>query len=200
MRVHNLFPTPVVIFKLDKGLSKEELNFLLNLKTKKNTGNTISVNDKVLKRREMFKLKCFIEKCLHEYFVFVHAPNKTIKPYITQSWVNYTTKDQFHHKHTHPNSFISGVFYVKTDVKKDKIYFFKDGYAQIKLTTDNYNLYNSDSWWLEVEENSLILFPSSLTHAVEKIKTDLRVSLSFNTFLKGNFGDSEDMTDLRLEN
>ena len=71
---------------------------------------------------------------------------------------------------------------------------------QIKLTTDNYNLYNSDSWWLEVEENSLILFPSSLTHAVEKIKTDLRVSLSFNTFLKGNFGDSEDMTGLKLEN
>ena len=61
-------------------------------------------------------------------------------------------------------------------------------------------MYNSDSWWLEVEENSLILFPSSLTHAVEKIETDLRVSLSFNTFLKGNFGDSENMTGLRLEN
>ena len=59
MRVHNLFPTPVAIFKLDKGLSKEELNFLLNLKTRENTGNTTSVNDKVLKRREMFKLKCF---------------------------------------------------------------------------------------------------------------------------------------------
>ena len=200
MRVHNLFPTPVVIFKLDKGLPKEELNFLLNLKTKPNQGNKLSFDDKVLKHREMFELKNYIEKCLHEYFVSVHAPNKPVKPYITQSWVNYTTKDQFHHKHAHPNSFISGVFYIKSDKKKDKIHFFKDGYAQIKLTTDNYNLYNSDSWWLEVEENSLILFPSSLTHAVEKIETDLRVSLSFNTFLKGNFGDSENMTGLRLEN
>ena len=200
MKFHNLFPTPVVIFKLSKGLSKKELNFLLNLKTKSNRGNRSSFDDKVLKHREMFELKNYIEKCLHEYFVSVHAPNKPVKPYITQSWVNYTTKGQFHHKHAHPNSFISGVFYVKSDVNKDRIYFFKDGYTQIRIPTKDYNLYNSDSWWLEVEEDSLILFPSSLSHAVEETQTDFRVSLSFNTFLKGNIGDSEEMMGLRLEN
>ena len=198
MRVHNLFPTPVVIFKLDKGLSKEELNFLLNLKTKENTGNTTSVNDKVLKRREMFKLKCFIEKCLHEYFVSVHAPNKTIKPYITQSWVNYTTKDQFHHKHAHPNSFISGVFYVQADKTKDKIYFYKEENKQIKIPAKEYNLFNSESWWFETGTNDLVIFPSNLIHMVEKVVGKERISLSFNTFLKGYIGEDTELTGLHI--
>ena len=37
---------------------------------------------------------------------------------ITQSWINFTKKGEYHHPHAHPNSLISGVFYVEAD--KDK--------------------------------------------------------------------------------
>jgi hypothetical protein len=36
----------------------------------------------------------------------------SVTPYITQSWLNYTETNQYHHKHEHPNSLVSGVFYV----------------------------------------------------------------------------------------
>jgi hypothetical protein len=54
---------------------------------------------------------------------------------LTQSWLNYTKPGQFHHKHAHPNSFISGVLYMKAARQRDKIYFYKDGYKQISLPT-----------------------------------------------------------------
>jgi len=113
--------------------------------------------------------------------------------------LNYCKKGEFHHQHKHPNSFISGIFYVKSNANKDKIYFYKNQYQQLSITTKNYNLYNSESWWLEVETGDLILFPSSLEHKVATVETDLRVSLSFNTFLKGTLGSNRELTELVLE-
>jgi uncharacterized protein (TIGR02466 family) len=119
--------------------------------------------------------------------------------YITQSWANYTEQGQFHHKHAHPNSFISGVFYVQSDNAKDRIYFYKDGYSQLKVPPKEWNLYNSDSWWFEAITGRLVLFPSSLTHMVVAVESEkTRVSLSFNTFLKGYVGSEDELTGLRL--
>ena len=42
-------------------------------------------------------------------------------------------KGEFHHKHNHSNSFLSGVFYVKVEEDMDQIMFFKEGYSQVKL-------------------------------------------------------------------
>jgi uncharacterized protein (TIGR02466 family) len=199
MTIHNLFPTPVQFFKLDRELKKKEHSFLLNQKQRKNSGNATSVNNYILKEKELFNLKSFLELSLNKYFKEICKPSTDVKPYITQSWVNYCKKGEFHHIHTHPNSFISGIFYVQADVNKDKIYFFKDGYKQLLIPTNDFNLYNSTSWWFEVKTGDLILFPSSLTHKVETVETDLRISLSFNTFLKGTLGVNNDLSELILE-
>jgi len=199
MTIYNLFPTPVQFFKLNRKLRKLENNFLLNQEQRKNSGNTSSINNYILQEKELFNLKCFIELSLNKYFKKVYAPAEDVEIYITQSWLNYCKKGQFHHQHRHPNSFVSGIFYVQADANKDKIYFYKDEYKQLSVTTNKYNLYNSDSWWLEVKTGDLILFPSSLTHKVETVETDLRVSLSFNTFLKGNLGNNQELTELVLE-
>jgi hypothetical protein len=83
---------------------------------------------------------------------------------------------------------------------KDKIYFYRDGYQQIKLPTDQWNLHNSESWWFEVGAGDLMLFPSSLTHMVETVQGDERVSLAFNTFPVGYVGEEESLTALHLRN
>ena len=45
----------------------------------------------------------------------------------------------------------------------------------------------------------LVLFPSSLAHMVEQTESqDTRISLSFNTFLKGLIGDEPTLTALHL--
>jgi uncharacterized protein (TIGR02466 family) len=106
-------------------------------------------------------------------------------------------KNQYHHKHQHPNSFISGVFYINSNKEFDKIKFFKEDYKTIKPEVTNWNLYNSESWWFPVETGDIVLFPSSLSHCVEVKKGDnTRISLAFNTFVKGCVGNNKNLTEL----
>ena len=199
MNTHNLFPTAVTYFDFGSKLTDLELKFITEQETRNNDGNTTSVNNNLFESAELAEVARFCEESLQQYFKEVYAPKHDVIPYITQSWANYTKKGQWHHKHEHPNSFISGVFYVQAQKDIDKIYFYKNGYQQIKLPTDNYNLYNSDSWWLGVETGQLILFPSHLTHMVQTVQTDeTRISISFNTFLKGYVGNDIELTGLHL--
>ena len=196
---HNLFPTPVAFFSLGRALNVKENRFLLNLEQKPNDGNTTSKDRKLLDDTKLASLREFMDASVASYFKEIYSPKNEVSLRITQSWVNYTKPGQWHHKHAHPNSFISGVFYIKANKETDRIYFYKEGYQQIKLPVDQFNLYNSESWWLPVGEGELILFPSSFTHMVEAVKgEDLRVSMSFNTFPVGYVGDDDSLTGLHL--
>ena len=129
------------------------------------------------------------------------APSRTClnQSNLKQSWANYTEAGQYHHKHAHPNSVVSGVFYPQANREFDKIYFYKDGYERIKVPAAEYNHYNSESWWFEVGAGDLILFPSHLTHMVQTKEDDnTRISIAFNTFLKGYIGSDESLTGLHL--
>ena len=135
-----------------------------------------------------------------DYFDKVVCTDNSIVPYITQSWLNYTKTDQFHHMHNHPNSYISGVFYIDVDDKVDKITFHKANYLAIELYKTKYNIFNSNSWRYPVKTGDIILFPSSLEHAVDKKKgTNIRISLSFNVFLKGTIGNKFKKTELVIK-
>lgn len=198
--IHNLFPTPVGIYQLDRDLTAKELSFLKNQETRNNMGNTTSIDNTILKAKELTQLRDFVETKVSDYFTTVYNPKHKVNLKITQSWTNYTEPGQYHHKHAHPNSFVSGVFYIQADKNKDKIYFFRDGYEQIKFPPSEWNVWNSESWWFEAETCKLILFPSSLTHMVQTVESDqTRISLSFNTFPVGSVGEEMDLTGLKLE-
>ena len=95
---------------------------------------------------------------------------------------------------------VSGVFYINADEKLDKIKFFKEHtYSTITLPTNNYNIFNSTSWWFTVKTGDIVLFPSSLTHMVEtKDGDNVRTSLAFNVFVEGKIGDNKGLTELIL--
>jgi uncharacterized protein (TIGR02466 family) len=197
--VNNLFPTPVAFFKFGRDLTKSELDFIKDQEHYANNGNTTSKDRKILKNKELTEIRNFIEDSMLEYFKVIHSPKFDVSLYITQSWANYTEQGQYHHKHSHQNSLVSGVFYPQANREVDKIYFYKDGYEQIKITASEYNHYNSESWWYEVGAGDLILFPSSLTHMVQTKEDDnTRISIAFNTFLKGQIGSDESLTGLNL--
>lgn len=199
MIIHNLFPTPIGSFKMDREFTKEELDFILKQETRPNQGNTTSKDSNLFDREEMRSVHDFCKESINKYLQAVYAPKNDISLYVTQSWANYTQPGGYHHKHAHPNSFVSGILYVQADPEKDKIHFFREGYQQLKLPTENFNLYNSESWWFESVPGQLYLFPSSTTHMVQNTKSmDTRVSISFNTFLKGNVGEDVDLTGLHL--
>ena len=63
--------------------------------------------------------------------------------YVTQSWLNWTEPGGFHHSHYHPNSFISGVFYINANGSSDRIDFSKERHDHFDIEAGEYNLYNS---------------------------------------------------------
>jgi len=200
MIIHPLFPEPVYASKLDRVLTKEELKILNEhkKKTKKNAGNSRTKDSYVLEHKTLNNLKKDLHTKVMDYFDKVICTDNPITPYITQSWFNYTKSDQFHHKHNHPNSLISGVFYINADKEVDSITFHKDFLEDgIKLNTTKYNMFNAISCTFPVETGNILLFPSSLIHGVGKKKgNNIRISLSFNVFIKGTIGNKNDLTEL----
>lgn len=199
MNLYNIFPTSVAKFELGREFTSEEMQFVTSQSTHTNMGNTTSNNRYVFRDDTMAKLREFAESCLDQYLKTVYVPKHNVKLQVTQSWLNYTKPGQFHHKHSHQNSFVSGVLYLKAARERDKIYFYKDGYEQINLQADNYNLFNSSSWWFEVGSGDLMLFPSSLTHMVQTVEGEERISLAFNSFPVGYIGEETTLTSLHVE-
>ena len=199
--INGIFPTPIYISKIDRKLTKKELSFIdkTKLDVYKNEGNTTSNNNYILNHKEFKDLKTFLDLIVKDYFEKVISPTKEIKPYITQSWLNYTETNQYHHKHAHPNSLISGVFYINCHEEHDKIKFYNDKYSTIKPEVKDWNIWNSETWWFSVKTGDVILFPSSLTHMVETKQGDnTRISLAFNVFIKGTVGSNKELTELIL--
>lgn len=197
-----IFPTPIYITKLNRDLTREEMLFVNEnkLNSYKNESNLTSKNSYVL-NHEIFKnLKLELNLKIKDYFDKVICANDKTIPYITQSWLNYTKKNQYHHKHNHVNSFVSGVFYINCDEQFDKIKFFKDSYQAISPEIKEWNFWNSEVFTFPVKTGNVIMFPSSLNHMVETKEGDnIRISLAFNIFVHGTMGTKERMTELVLK-
>jgi uncharacterized protein (TIGR02466 family) len=200
-KINGIFPTPIYISKLNRELTNKELSFInkTKLDVYKNEGNTTSNNNYILNQKAFKDLKTDLDLRVQDYFQKVICPTDVITPYITQSWLNYTETNQYHHKHQHANSLVSGVFYINCDEQFDKIKFFKEDYKTIKPEIKDWNIWNSESWWFSVKTGDVILFPSSLTHMVETKEGDnTRISLAFNVFIKGTIGNNKQLTELIL--
>jgi len=204
MSVHELFPVPVYCSKLERALTKEELKTFdeYRKETYENEGNRTSLNHHVLENKTLENLKKDLNKKIIDYFNKVVCTSNSVTPYITQSWLNYTEANQFHHRHSHSNSYVSGVFYINADRKVDQIKFYKMNRPVIELTADvlRPTPFNAPSWWHAVHTGDIILFPSTLIHGVDRKKeTNTRISLSFNVFLRGKLGYTEQLTELILK-
>jgi len=199
--IMGIFPTPIYSSKLNRPLSEEELSFIDNTKLNVylNEGNTTSKDTNILENEVFKNLKEDLYLRVKDYFDKIISTANDITPYITQSWLNYTETNQYHHKHEHQNSLVSGVFYINCHEEYDKIKFFNNNYKSILLDVKNYNLYNAENWWYPVKTGDIILFPSSLTHMVETKQGDnTRISLAFNVFVRGIIGNEKNLTYLKL--
>tara|TARA_R100000657_G_C4646080_1_gene91133 strand:- start:209 stop:826 length:618 start_codon:yes stop_codon:yes gene_type:complete len=200
--LQSIFPVPIYLTNIDRPFTKQELKFVYDQKKEvvANDGNTSSKDNYILNRKEFKNIKNFIQKCCEDYVKKIVSPKNDLQIYITQSWLNFTETNQFHHRHLHPNSVISGVLYFDCNSLYDKIIFVNPrSYEQIKPIVDKYNIWNSETWWYPVETGKLIMFPSSTSHQVDTKKgNNTRISLAFNTFYKGTVGSNSLLTELIL--
>jgi uncharacterized protein (TIGR02466 family) len=201
--IESLFPNPVYISHINRKFTEKELNFVTNQKNNSinNEGNISTTDKYILNKIELKEINEFIKSQCHNYLDKVICPKNNIELYVTQSWLNYTKENQYHHQHSHPNSIISGVFYFDCNKENDKIKFLNTDYQQIspEINDSKFNLWNSTSWWFPVETGQLIMFPSYIDHKVDNKKgNNIRISLAFNTFYKGVLGENNNATELIL--
>jgi uncharacterized protein (TIGR02466 family) len=189
-------------FSFEDSISNEMLGYVNHYKNDSynNFGNKTTRDTFILEKEEFKVLKDFIGKCLYEYVEKIYGSNPYMtKLNVTQSWLNYTNKNEYHHTHNHPNSLVSGVFYFNADTDYDEIVFFNPKYNQIELPIIKYTDYNTFECGLKIKTGDLILFPSSLQHAVPtKSGDNERISLAFNTFVTGELGTKEHLNYLKI--
>ena len=102
---------------------------------------------------------------------------------ITGCWANLNAPGASHRIHSHPNNYLSGVYYVRTPPGADSINF-HDPRVQtgiIRPPVTALTAQNSDMVVNRVQEGRLLVFPSWLQHSVSPGEADSeRVSVSFN--------------------
>jgi len=196
--IYSIFPTPIGKYDFYRKYTQEELEYIKSLDKSKNLGNTKSVDGYVLNHDPLSEISSFCETCVNDFFHKIYKPTDNTNIKITQSWLNYTENGEFHHRHMHPNSFISGVMYIQTDDNLDRIYFYEGSKPIIKIYSTEYNVHNSDSWYFKSVTGQLLLFRSSLEHMVENRPNvdSTRISLSFNTFFTGSIGVNNSLDEL----
>ena len=108
-----------------------------------------------------------------------------------QMWININKPGDFNNKHNHPGSDLSGVFWVKSLQKSGNLTFhspnFMTQFGQINSIKDEIGkkLFITPTIEIEPLEGVIVLFPSDLTHAVQKNNSDEdRISVSFNIDLR----------------
>ena len=102
---------------------------------------------------------------------------------ITGLWVNFNPKGASHSVHSHPNNFLSGVYYVRTHKGADTINFHdpKPQTAVIRPPVTELTAENTDQVVVKVSDGTLLMFPSWLPHSVDASGSDeFRISVSFN--------------------
>ena len=102
---------------------------------------------------------------------------------ITGVWANMNPPNAAHRMHSHPNNFLSGVYYVRTPKGADTINF-HDPRSQteiIKPPVTELTAENTDQVVVRVKNGTILLFPSWLAHSVDANTSDgIRISISFN--------------------
>ena len=202
-KIEGIFPCPVYTVTRDSNLNsteEKEIEDIIKEGMRKVGDLNHHTDNSYIFNSKLKNIKHFCEQQLNIYVKEVIAPKEELDFYITQSWLNVTKPGEFHHDHFHSNSIISGVFYISTG-EGDKIHFGNPNVKlkeAIQIEPEEFNMWTSNSWFFSVNNNELVLFPSWLDHQVqpnEKATTD-RISLSFNTFVKGTLGLRKDLTEL----
>ncbi len=192
------FPTPLWFSKLDVN-NKEIVKFCQNL-SKKDKGRILSnvggwqSNDIFLHENTDNKLKPLFNLIWEELKSIVEQMNLLDQYRLDQNslqfWININGQYNYNSLHNHPQSFFSGVYYVKVPKESGNVIFHHPN-SLMKFWYQQYtksSTYESHSSIFVVpEEGKLIVFPSWLEHVVESNESKKeRISIAFNIALTNN--------------
>lgn len=102
---------------------------------------------------------------------------------VTGCWANVCGAGASHRMHSHPNNYLSGVYYVRVPPGANTINFHdpRPQASIIRPPVTQLTGQNTDQVVVEVTDGTLLLFPSYLLHSVDpNDSSEVRISISFN--------------------
>jgi len=206
-----LFPTPLSILKTnDHHKIKEKYLDIIydhNLKfsdknsknldphqnnyTSNTNGKTSFYTGSLLKRSEFSEIKNYINSIVTEFLIQKEGIDHFELRWL-DFWYTIYDKNTRVEEHFHPNSIVSGVFYLKCPKKCGDIIFIDNNYSfkNFCVNVSPLKTYTYPrTFKITPEEGMIVLFPSWLMHKTEDNEDDEdKVMLAFN--LQPTFKDS----------
>lgn len=181
-------PLQLLSFNAPISLTEDVLDLVRNESWQYNDNNEYSL-DTFLHKRDEYKpiiqwfSQCLMQVRIEKRFMFRGDFQ------IVQCWANKTTTGGSHHVHMHPNSILSGIFYLNDSTPTR---FMKESKWDIPLIQSMNNEQTSTT--VQSECGKLLIFPSTLMHGTDRmINDDTRYTMSFNTFISGELGDEQSL-------
>ena len=201
MNVFNLFP--LTVLKETISIEEEEREKLVNaIKKMKETNNEKNYSSyawtgdtnghEFLFSNNLFKnLSNQISKFIVEYLQTLEINTDLLDIYYQRSWATFTENEQSINFHTHSQSNISFAYYLLKPEGSGGI-IFKSNELQNEVAKNIFtssklekslinkpNAYNSDRSMFDLEQDSIIIFPSKTLHATAPNKSGHpRISIS----------------------
>lgn len=192
-QLDSLFATPVQIIDVENDfLCDRYATFLENLLEETLTEKSFSsltTKDNLHEYEEFNSLVDLVQFQMIEYARdVIGLEENSLK--LCSMWSNIRNPGSKHHVHQHPNSYLSGVLYLKVPEEEEiGNIFFLDPRQAKNMMYGNYTKVTSMSertWWYKPKKGVMLLFPSWLEHGTEEYisdKKEKRISVSFNFML-----------------
>ena len=213
MMLHTLFPTPVIVHNIQP--SNELVNFFksleVNSRFEENKKNEVEMrkmygshtqNIQILKEKECSELREEILSVALQYSNEIMC-YKCKKLTDSISWLSIKSPGETHIPHTHPNSFISGVYYYEDIPSETPLIFQKGGKSTttfqmippFDVEKSFQSSFGNREYAIAPKKGDLVLFPSYLLHYVPTNPTNVsRGGLAVNIMPMYNLGEDEHLT------
>jgi uncharacterized protein (TIGR02466 family) len=184
-----LFPTALWTFEIPTDISSR-INIELSNKLdqliaaapdKNHRGGFLQTAHDLHTLPEMQELNGYFMNAVNHVIRALSTKHKDVE--ITGCWANIHSSDRTHNAHSHPNNFLSAVYYVTAPPGGREITFYDPRIQQYILTpaVEKSNAQNAEHLYFEVKEGMLLVFPSWLVHSVPaSTNNERRISISFN--------------------
>lgn len=191
VQVISLFPTTVWSHDLTPEIHEPmnrrllaQLDAMLTPRPAVKPGQTWQTDQRLHHLPEFAELVGYIEEAAAKVFDFLQVEERGFE--ITGCWANINPPGGPHMPHTHPNNYLSGVYYVKTAPGNDSLSFYdprSETYVIAPRVKQN-NPHNLSRLELRTPPGRLVLFPAWFRHGVGANQTsEERVSIAFNIML-----------------
>jgi len=186
-KIAEVFPT-VVVGYANKDYLKTNSKLLELMEAEEFHGeqgvlHPLQTKDNHLERREDYRFFYdWIDECLEDYRQEFKLMTEKLS--VSLSWANKSSNQNEHRSHFHPNSWISGIYYI-TD-NPTPTYFETPLPGKTGIVVQSGGMLSANIWQCPASTGELILFPSWLEHFTEPSTfVGKRITISLNVMPKG---------------